>query len=113
MFSDPGCPPCLPLLAALAERPDSRVVVISRGDAADNAPAARSAGLTAPVLLQRTREVARAYGVLETPAAFQIDAAGRIVAGPAIGAEAVLDLLAEATNGERSYDGRRLRRAVR
>src|SRR5262249_41005766 len=100
VFSDPACPPCLPLLAALGERFDPRVTVISRGNPAENDQAARSAGLQTPVLLQRTREVARAYGMLETPAAFQVDALGRIAAGPAIGATAILDLLAGVSDGE-------------
>ena len=37
-------------------------------------------GLAPPVLVQRGREVARAYGTLETPSAFVIDASGTIVA---------------------------------
>jgi hypothetical protein len=45
--------------------------------------------------VQRGREVARAYGTLDTPAAFIIDAAGAVAAGPAIGADAVLALIAE------------------
>ena len=94
VFADPDCPPCLPLLSALGTRGRDGVIVVSRGDAAENEHVARSVGLSAPVLLQRTREVARAFGTLETPAAFQLDAAGRITAGPAIGADAVLDLLA-------------------
>jgi peroxiredoxin len=98
VFTDPGCPPCLPLLTTLGERSDPRVVVISRGDPAENDQVARSSGLNAPVLLQRTREVARAYGVLETPAAFQVDATGRIAAGPAIGANAVLALIRQSAH---------------
>jgi peroxiredoxin len=98
VFSDPGCPPCLPLLVALGERFDPRVIVVSRGDRLENEQVARASGLTAPVLLQRTREVARAFGTLETPAAIQIDAAGRIAAGPVIGADAVLALIRQATH---------------
>jgi peroxiredoxin len=98
VFSDPGCPPCLPLLAALGERFDPRVIVISRGDPAENEQVARASGLTAPVLLQRTREVARAYGTLETPAAIQINAAGGIAAAPAIGADAVLAMIRQSAH---------------
>src|SRR4029079_12901093 len=85
-------------------------IVISRGDPAENEQIARSFGLSAPVLLQRTREVARAYGVLETPAAFQLDAAGRIAAGPAISANAVLALIHQSDRAmpdDRSCPGRK------
>ena len=95
VFSDPDCPPCAPLLARLGQHENDGMVVISRGDAGQNRRAATQAGITAPVLLQRNREVARAYGLLDTPAAYAIDARGRIAAGPAVGEEAVVGLIAE------------------
>jgi peroxiredoxin len=94
IFSDPGCPPCATLLTELGRRDASGIVLVSRGDAAENRQLVETAGVEAPVLIQRQREVARAYRTLETPAAFTIDAAGAIVAGPAIGTEEVLALLA-------------------
>ena len=94
VFSDPDCLPCAPLLARLGQERDDGIVVISRGDAGLNQRAATRAGITVPVLLQRNREVARAYGLLDTPAAYAIDARGRIAAGPAIGEEAVVGLIA-------------------
>jgi peroxiredoxin len=97
VFSDPGCPPCAALLAKLGQHDTTGMVLVSRGDAEENRWVAESAGLTAPVLLQRSREVARDYRVLETPAAYRIDEGGAIAAGPAIGAEEVLALIARAS----------------
>jgi peroxiredoxin len=96
VFSDPECPPCVPFLARLAQVGDAGVVLVSRGDAERNRRAAAQAGITAPVLLQRNREMARAFGLLDTPSAYAIDAEGRIAAGPAIGEEEVLSLMSHA-----------------
>jgi peroxiredoxin len=94
VFSAPGCPPCARVLDVLGRREPSGIVLVSRGDAEDHRAFAAE-GWAAPVLVQRGREVARAYGTLDTPAAFIIDAAGAVAAGPAIGADAVLALIAE------------------
>jgi peroxiredoxin len=94
VFSDPECPPCATLLDELARRNPAGVVVISRGDAGENARLAAARGLTLPLLLQESREVARLFGTLETPAAYIIDETGAIAAGPGIGTEEVLALIA-------------------
>jgi len=94
LFSDPACPPCRSLLATLAIPPTRSVVIVSRGDSDENRQLVQETGLAAPVLLQEGREVARLFRTLETPAAYAIDARGVIVAGPAIGAEAIVHLIA-------------------
>lgn len=99
LFSNPSCPPCVALLTELGSRAGPGVVIVSRGDAEENRQFAAAAKIAAPVLLQRQREVARAYCTLETPSAFQLDERGTITAGPAIGREAVLALLVEKSSG--------------
>ena len=94
VFSDPGCPPCRALLAQLREWDRRGVVVVGRGDLGENREMLAAAGLTAPTPVQQNREVARLYGVLETPAAYAIAADGTIADGPAIGGAAVLALIA-------------------
>jgi peroxiredoxin len=93
IFSDPDCPPCATLLTELSGRDTTGIVLVSRGDAAQNRHLTETAGLAVPVLMQRHREVARSYQTLETPAAYLIDARGAIAAGPAIGTEEVLALI--------------------
>jgi peroxiredoxin len=99
LFSDLSCPPCVTLLRDLGPRAGPNVVIISRGDAEENRQLVEASGIAAPILLQRQREVARAYRTLETPAAFHIDERGEIAAGPAIGREAVRALLVEIGSG--------------
>lgn len=92
VFIDPDCPPCLAFLPQLAQRDPATLVIVSRGDAAEHRQLANAAGLRAPLLVQEQREVARAFHMVTTPAAYRI-VEGVIVAGPAIGAAAVLALL--------------------
>jgi len=94
LFSDPACPPCRSLMETLDNPQTSSVVIVSRGDPEENRRLVDETGLTVPVLLQEQREVARLFRTLETPAAYAIDARGVIVAGPAIGAEAIKHLIA-------------------
>jgi peroxiredoxin len=100
VFTDPACPPCDALLEELGRDDQSGLVFISRGDATENKELGEKMGITAPVLLQQQREVARTYRTLETPAAFLIGAEGQIVDGPAIGQEAVLGLIAARESGK-------------
>jgi peroxiredoxin len=101
VFTDPGCPPCAPLMADLKWVDPAGIVVIGRGDAAANRRVTETAGLAMPVLVQRDREVARSYRTLETPAAYLINAEGAIAAGPAIGADAVMTLIAQGEKDRR------------
>ena len=93
ILSDPGCAPCHALLTQLGRRDQTDIAIVSRGGVEENRRLAKRAGITAPVLLQQRREVARLYRTLETPAAFLISAEGTIAAGPVVGNEAVLALL--------------------
>jgi peroxiredoxin len=101
LFSDPDCPPCAALLAALGQRSQNRMgmVIVSRGDAEENRQLVAATGITAPVLIQRQREVARAFRTLETPAAYRIGVRGEIVAGPAVGMDTILILLEDGSSG--------------
>jgi peroxiredoxin len=101
LFSDPSCPPCVDLLQELSGPLRQHLVVISRGDRAANAALIATAAITAPVLLQRQREIARRFGALDTPSAYVVDGRGFIVAGPAVGKEAVLALLRESVSEKR------------
>jgi hypothetical protein len=105
LFADPGCPPCQKLLAKLPTIDNNRLVIVSQGNAA---PAIEGA----QVVVQQSRKAARAFGVLQTPAAYAIDAAGIITAGPGIGIEAALAIiagrrtpLADRLHGEPATDG--------
>ena len=102
LFWDPVCPPCedwLPSFAA-ASRGWSGfdAVVISRGDASANAALA-NAGVTLPVALQTMREGSRAFQVLDTPAAVEIDANGAIAGPPAVGGAAIAALATRMSQG--------------
>ena len=97
VFTDPGCGACDPLLpevGRLQRDPTTQapLVVISMGDDDDNRAKAEEHGLE-PVLIQEDFTVARSLGVNGMPGALQLDAEGRIVAAPAMGAERVGILL--------------------
>jgi hypothetical protein len=86
LFADPGCPPCQKLLAKLPTIDNNRLVIVSQGNAAIAIDGAQ-------VVIQQSREIARAFGMLQTPAAYAIDAAGIITAGPGIGIDAALAII--------------------
>lgn len=97
VFSAVDCPPCAelaPSLVRLQERvgDDLGVVMISHGDPQLNRLKATAFGYPFPVLLQRGREVAKAYGTFETPVGYLIDAEGVIAADLAVGGDAILSL---------------------
>jgi methylamine dehydrogenase accessory protein MauD len=107
IFTDPRCGACDPLLPEVGrlQRDESvprRVVVISRGDVDENRAKASEHGLV-QVMLQADFEVARAFGAVGLPAAVRLDRAGRSERGPALGAAAVAEALAEVRG---SFDGR-------
>jgi peroxiredoxin len=99
LFADPDCPPCWELLEVLAVQVADDLVIVSRRNPDENRHLVEEFGIAAPVLLQTQREVARQFRVLDTPAAYRIDASGRIEAGPAIGKDAVLRLLSRDNSG--------------
>ena len=99
VFSDTGCGPCeamSPDLVRIHEqsRADTlEVVMISRGDPAENRAKAEKYGFRFPVLLQRSREVARDYAMFATPVGYLIDENGVIAKDVAVGPEEILKLL--------------------
>jgi methylamine dehydrogenase accessory protein MauD len=95
VFTDPGCGHCAALLPALGRarsKDQPPVVVISRGSLDENRTNAEEHGIS-PLLVQDDFEIAQAYGSYGIPAAFVIDAAGRIASERAAGADAVAELL--------------------
>ena len=97
VFSDPDCGACDPLLPAVGRLQRDRggrspLVVISRGNAADNLVKASEHGLET-VLLEDEFRLARSLGVNGMPGAVMLDVEGRIADVPALGTEGVAELL--------------------
>jgi peroxiredoxin len=113
VFADPGCPPCRTLLAELVGLDAAGLVVVSRGDPVANRRLGAALGPAATVVVQQNREVARAFGALETPSAYLIDARGAIAAGPALGTEEVLALIDRDGTGAAMDDTRTARAIAR
>jgi hypothetical protein len=78
------------------QHPEMDVVMISRGEPAENRAKVKEHRLTFPVVLQRQWEISRLYAMFATPVAYAIDEAGIIAADVAVGSEAILDLLSGA-----------------
>jgi len=104
VFSDVDCGPCEALAPDLVRIADSGrssgmdVVMISRGDREENRRKAQEYGYPFPVLLQRSWEISKQYGIFATPVAFLIDEDGVITQHVAMGADAIC-ALAEAPAG--------------
>lgn len=112
VFTDPRCAPCDGLAPRLARwqaehgRHGDRslaVLLVGRGDPAENRRALDAAGSLIPVAVQRRWEVSRAYGIFTTPAAFLIDPSGVIAGGVARGTDEIL-ALADAARGATETD---------
>jgi len=100
VFSDPDCGPCQALAPQLvglqAQRADQlQVLLVSRGELAENRDQARAHRLTFPVLLQQGWRVSKEYAMFATPVAYLIDARGTIVDDVAVGGDAILQLARE------------------
>ena len=99
VFSDPDCGPCDQLAPRLQdlhrERPDLRVLVISRRDAQATRAKAEALGLTFPIAMQRQWEVSLKYGMFATPIGYLIDEWGTIVKDVVVGVEPILALADE------------------
>jgi len=112
VFSDPHCGPCAELAPRLEEihlqRPDLNVLVISRGDVAENRAKARELGLTFPIVLQQKWEVSLKYAMFATPIGYLIDERGTIVRDVAVGVAPILALASE--HSLEADAGARLRR---
>ncbi len=99
VFSDPECGACDPLLPAIGrlqrnQGGRSPLVMVSRGNAADNLVKATEHGLTT-VLLEDEFWLARSLGVNGMPGAVMLDTDGRLADAPALGTEGVSELLSQ------------------
>jgi peroxiredoxin len=106
VFSDPDCGPCDALLPDLArfEREHREnglaVVMVSRGEPAENRRKAAAAGVEFPVVLQQGWRLSKQYGIFATPVAFFIDDEGVIERDVARGPTEILELAREALSAE-------------
>ena len=102
VFSDPNCRPCNELLPKLEafhrQSTDLRVLVISRGDPEANREKVKKLGVTLPVVLQRSWEISRAYGMFSTPIGYLLDEDGVVVEDVAVGGNRILALAAQQRN---------------
>ena len=97
LFWDPGCGFCQDMLADLKKweqeaRPEGapRLLVVSTGTKEAN----DRMGISSTVVLDRGFSAGRAFGAAGTPSAVLVDADGNVASEVAVGASAVLDLLA-------------------
>ncbi|HAB18867.1 MAG TPA: TlpA disulfide reductase family protein [Verrucomicrobiota bacterium] len=97
IFSDPHCGPCQALAPHLEEfhrtHPELPVVMISRGEPAENRAKVKEHGLTFPVVMQQQWEISRRYAMFATPMAYLIDGRGVIAREVAVGPEPIRKLL--------------------
>lgn len=96
VFSDPHCEPCMelaPSLARAARAGVPAIVMVSRGDPAENREKRDRFALAFPIGLQRSWEVSRQYGIFSTPVAFLVDEEGVIAQPVAIGPDAIIHLI--------------------
>jgi peroxiredoxin len=103
VFSDPHCGPCnvlAPLLEKAArQRPDVQVLMVSRGEAADNRRKVQEHRLSFPIVLQRKWEVSKLYAMFATPVGYLINAEGVTASEVGVGGEAILGLLSGSAAG--------------
>ncbi len=101
VLSDPQCSPCdalAPHLVELERRHRGNglaVLMVSRGDAAENRRKAAEHGFEFPVALQRRWEVSKAFGIFATPVGFLIGPDGVIAREVGIGLDGIMALVAD------------------
>jgi peroxiredoxin len=101
VFSDPHCGPCEELAPHLVrihrEYRDGGLVVlmVTRGDVAENRRKADRYGFEFPVVLQDRWRLSKEYGIFAMPVAFLIDEKGIIKRGLAQGVAEILALVPE------------------
>ena len=106
VFSDPECGPCDALLPDLArlEREHREnglaVVMVSRGEPAENRRKAAAFGVEFQVVLQPGWRLSKKYGIFATPVAFLINEEGVIERDVARGPTEILALAGEALSAE-------------
>ncbi len=97
-FSSPSCGPCNALAPKLEKfhrkRPDVEVIMIGKGDPAENLAKVNEHGLSFPVVLQQGWEISRRYAIFATPVAYLIDQNGILAHDVAVGVDNIQDLLA-------------------
>lgn len=96
VFTSATCRPCLGLLAELGrwkEMLSGRLPlhVLASGDETENRRLAEEHGV--PLLLDPKGEAIRAFGILGTPGAVEVDSTGRLVTYPVAGAPAIEALI--------------------
>jgi peroxiredoxin len=97
VFSDPECGPCEALMPDLVERERRygdalSVVMVSRGEVAENRARRDRHEAGFPIALQRGWTISKQYGIFSTPVAFLIDPDGVLEQDVARGAAAILHL---------------------
>jgi peroxiredoxin len=96
VFSDPDCAPCdelAPRLQRLGwERPDLKLLMVSRRDADATRSKADALGLRFPIVMQKHWEISLQYGMFATPIGYLIDEDGLIARDVAVGVEPILAL---------------------
>ena len=105
VFSDPECGPCDALLPDLARlerdhRDGLAVVVVSRGEPAENRRKAEACGVEFPIVIQSGWKLSKEYGIFATPVAFLVDEEGVIERDVARGPTEILALAREALSAE-------------
>ena len=97
VFSDVTCGPCEEVAVELVRRYKRRpkgleIVMIGRGDPETNRRSAKVMRYPFPMLLQKSWEVSKLYGMYATPIGYLIDENGIIVEDVAVGPQPILDL---------------------
>jgi peroxiredoxin len=100
LFSDPNCGPCNALLPEIGRWQQEHaqkltILLVSRGTPEENRTKSQEHGLT-QVLLQKDWEVSEAYEARGTPSAVFVRPDGTIGSPVAAGAEAIMELVAQA-----------------
>lgn len=101
VFSDPQCGPCeavAPHLVAIDQQEaadDVAVILVSRGDVAENRRKAQEHGFRFPVVVQEGWKLSKEYGIFATPVAYLIDEQGIIHRDVAKGLDEIVQLLSD------------------
>jgi len=101
LFTDPKCAPCNALMPQISDWQrelvgELTIAVLTRGSPQDSRAKVREHGVVS-VWLDHGLTVYEAYQAAGTPGAVLIDGRGRIASDVVAGAEAIADLVAEAT----------------
>ena len=70
-----------------------QILMVSRGEIADNRKKVKQHKLTFPIVLQKRWEISKQYAMFATPVGYLIDEEGITLADVAVGADAILALL--------------------